>query len=248
MAAAGTVKAPSDILVRFFLAMLDAWGRSDVKVLLRSDQEVTLSLILREVQARRQQRTLVERSPVESHATMGAMERANPTLGEMWRTLKHATETRAGGRLETDQPINCWMVRHCCWIFCRYHVSADGRTPFEVLRNNSYRGGLACFGEVVWARVFEQLGQHPIEFSFSTQHVVTLSSGEAELHTTGRAAAGGSQSVQLLTEARLELMLEVPRRALQAWVCTTVSVQDECGTWTGNGSGLEKPCKLGDSH
>ena len=55
MAAALTVKAASETLVRFFLAMLDAWGRSDVKVLLRSDQEVTLTLILREVQARRQQ-------------------------------------------------------------------------------------------------------------------------------------------------------------------------------------------------
>ena len=50
----------------FFMAMLDAWGRSDVKVLLRSDQEVTLTLILREVQARRQQRTLVERSQGKS--------------------------------------------------------------------------------------------------------------------------------------------------------------------------------------
>ena len=105
MAAALTVKAASETFVRFFLAMLDAWGRSDVKVLLRSDQEVTLTLILREVQARRQQRTLVERSPVESHATMGAMERANRTMGEMLRTMKHATETRVGGRLETDHPI-----------------------------------------------------------------------------------------------------------------------------------------------
>ena len=70
MAAALTVKAASETLVRFFLDMLDAWGRSDVKVVLRSD-EVTLTLILREVQARRQQRILVERSPVESRATVG---------------------------------------------------------------------------------------------------------------------------------------------------------------------------------
>ena len=82
MAAALTVKAASKTLVRFFLAMLDAWERSDVKVLLRSDQEVTLTLILREVQARWQQRTLVERSLVESHATMGAMEKANRTMGQ----------------------------------------------------------------------------------------------------------------------------------------------------------------------
>ena len=32
MARALSVKAASDLLVRFFLAMLDAWGRSDVKV------------------------------------------------------------------------------------------------------------------------------------------------------------------------------------------------------------------------
>ena len=86
-AAALSVKAASDPQVRFFLAMLDAWGRSDVKVLLRSDHEVTFTLILREVQARRQQRISVERSPVESHATMGAMERASRTLGEMLRTM-----------------------------------------------------------------------------------------------------------------------------------------------------------------
>ena len=84
---------------------------------------------------------------------MGAMERANRTMGEMLRTMKHATETRVGGRLETDHPLISWMIRHCCWVFCRYFVRADGITPYEVLRNNSYRGGLACFGEIVWARV-----------------------------------------------------------------------------------------------
>ena len=93
-------------------------------------------------------RELRWRSPVESHATMGAMARANRTLGEMMRTMKLSTETRVGGRLETDHHLISWMIRHCCWIFCKYHVRADGRTPFEVLRNNSYRGGLACFGEL----------------------------------------------------------------------------------------------------
>ena len=71
----------------------------------------------------------------------------------MRRTTKHATETRVGGRLETDHPLISWMIRHCCWVFCGYHVRADGRTPYEVLRNNSYKGGLACFGEIVWARL-----------------------------------------------------------------------------------------------
>ena len=64
MAAALSVEAASDLLVRFFLAILDLSGRSDVKVLFNIDP------FLSEVQARRQQRTPVERSPVESHATM----------------------------------------------------------------------------------------------------------------------------------------------------------------------------------
>ena len=48
-----------------------------------------------------------------------------------------------------------------------------------------------------------------IEFSCSTQHVIALSSGEAELNATGRAAAGGLQSVQQLVEAGMEPKLEV---------------------------------------
>ena len=32
-------------------------------------------------------------------------------------------------------------------------VTCPLRTLYEVLRNNSYRGGIACFGEVVWALV-----------------------------------------------------------------------------------------------
>ena len=55
----------------------------------------------------------------------------------------------------------------------------------------------------------EQYGLHPIEFSCSKQHVIALSSGEAELYATGRAAAGGLQSVQLLVEAGMEPKLQV---------------------------------------
>ena len=98
MAAVLCVKAASDFPVRFFLSILDAWGRSEIKVVLRADQEVAVTSILREVQARRRQSALLERSPVESLATMGAMDGANRILGEMLRSMKHAAKTRIGGR------------------------------------------------------------------------------------------------------------------------------------------------------
>ena len=56
---------------------------------------------------------------------------------------------------------------------------------------------------------FEQSGSHPIDFTCSMQHVIALSSREAELYATARPAAGGLQSVQLLAEAGLNLKLEV---------------------------------------
>ena len=42
---------------------------------------------------------------MDSHATKGAMERANCTVGELLRTMKHATETKVGGRWDADHPL-----------------------------------------------------------------------------------------------------------------------------------------------
>ena len=94
MAAVLCVKAACELLVRFFAGVLDLWRRSEVKVPLRADQEVTVILVLREVKARHKQGTLLEGSPVESHATMGAMERANSCLGELLRTACNQDEDR----------------------------------------------------------------------------------------------------------------------------------------------------------
>ena len=112
MEATTTAKTTSDILVRLFLAVLYTWGRLDDKSLSRPDQEVTLSLVLREAQERHLHRSLTERSLMKSHAIIDAMERANHTLGEALRTLTHATGTRVGSRSETDEPLICWMMRH----------------------------------------------------------------------------------------------------------------------------------------
>ena len=55
----------------------------------------------------------------------------------------------------------------------------------------------------------EQHGQHLIEFSCTTQRLIALPSGETVLCVTGCAAAGGLNPVQLLTEAGMELKVEL---------------------------------------
>ena len=73
--------------------------------------------------------------------------------------------------------------------------------PQRTLLALSSAGGASSDTRRSTTGAFGQLGQHPIEFS-----CVALSSGEAELYATGR-AAGGLQ--QLLAEAGMDLMLEV---------------------------------------
>ena len=110
MAAALCVKAASELLVRVFQAILDLWPRGEA--ILRADQEVTMTP--------GEAQTLLERSPVDSHATMGVTEWADRTLGELLRATKHATETYVGGRLDTDRRMIIWMVRHCCTPHYRF--------------------------------------------------------------------------------------------------------------------------------
>ena len=74
----------------------------------------------------------------------------------------------------------------------------------------------------------EQLGQHLIEFSCTTQRLIALPSGETVLYVTGRAAAGGLNPVQLLTEAGMELKVE--------WLWT----QDIGAAHKGKGEGKSK--------
>ena len=82
----------------------------------------------------------------------------------------------------------------------------------------------------------EQLGQHLIESSRTTQSVISLPSGETVLYVTGRAAAGVLNSVQLLTEAGMELKLE--------WLWT----QDIGASHKGKGEGKSKEKDLGTNH
>ena len=74
----------------------------------------------------------------------------------------------------------------------------------------------------------EQLGQHLIEFSCTTQRLIALPSGETVLYVTGCAAAGGLNPVQLLTEAGMELKVE--------WLWT----QDIGAAHKGKGEGQEQ--------
>ena len=102
--------------------------------------------------------------------------------------------TREHAKLDWMRPMRLakFLVAHSEleWL----HQAQDVPEKYVVCGDSGWAGSET---ERSTTGAFEQLGQHPIEFSCSTQHVVALSIGEAELYATGRGAAGGLQSVQL---------------------------------------------------
>ena len=86
--------------------------------------------------------------PGDSHASIGAMERANRTLGEPLRTTKHGTETTVGGRfVQITHSSAGW----CDTVVGSIADSICGQTDGRVLRccdTAATEGGLACLAEV----------------------------------------------------------------------------------------------------
>ena len=115
---------------------------------MRADQETSLTTLLDEIKARRAQ-TLVERTAVESHQSIGAVERMNREVAGLLRTLKAALDPRIG--LEHD--LISWMIRHSAWLITRLRVRALGHTAYELIRQRKYGGSIVEFGEILWARI-----------------------------------------------------------------------------------------------
>ena len=133
-----------------------------------------------------------------------------------------------------------WMRLLCLARFLASHNEVewimwaqDIPEKYVVLGDSDWRGSDTRRST---SGTLEQLCTHPIDYDCSSQHVIALSSGEAELYPTGRAPAGVSQSVQLLAEAGLKLKLEV---LTDSTANIDISTRD--------GSGHRKLCKRGDS-
>ena len=130
-------------LAAFLMGQLAAWGLASGALVVRADQETSLTTLLDEIKARRPE-TLVERTAVESHQSIGAVERMNREVGGLLRTLKAALEARIGAKMGLDHDLISWMIRHSVWLIT---------SAYELIRQRRYGGAIAEFGEIVWARI-----------------------------------------------------------------------------------------------
>ena len=139
-------------LAALLKGQLAAWGLGSGTLVLRADRETSLTTLLHETKARKAE-TLVERTAVDSHQSIGAVERMNREVAGLLRTLKTALEARFGAKVGLEHDLISWMIRHSAWLITRFRVRASGHTAYELIRQRRYGGATVEFGEIVWARI-----------------------------------------------------------------------------------------------
>ena len=99
-------------------------------------------------------RVAVQTSPVDSHASNGAVERSIQTLRGLARTYIAGLERRCGQELPANSVWWCWAMRHAAWLYNRFHRkrSQGNLTPYEKYKHRKYGQPILQLAAAVWAR------------------------------------------------------------------------------------------------
>ena len=140
--------------------LMGQFAASSGVLVLRADQVTSLTTLLDEIKARRAE-TLLERTPVESHQLIVAVEGMNREVAGLLRPLKATLEARTLGKMKLHHDLISWVIRHSAWPTTRFRVRASGHTACELIQQRKYGGAIVEFGEIVWARIptTKKLGQ-----------------------------------------------------------------------------------------
>ena len=137
--------------IRWVMRRLQQWGLHEVR--LRTDAENSIIALAKSVQQEHKHTILLEQAAVQSHQSMGHVERAHRIIQEQVRVNRLEMEQHLGGKLRLTIGLGSWLVRHAVWQLNRFHVNVDWQnSAYERLQHRSYAGALVPFGEVVLAR------------------------------------------------------------------------------------------------
>ena len=129
-------------------------------IVYRSDQEPSIRALFESAakQLGRQIDQMVpEASSVGESQSNGRAEAAVKVFEDKLRTYKSALETRIKQRIPSSTPVLRWMAEHVCSIHNRIVCNSDGKTPFETIHGQRWRGRMVEFGEQVFYFVPKRL-------------------------------------------------------------------------------------------
>ena len=143
-------KGPVPHAVRGVCFFLQELGYT--RMVLKSDGEPSITGLVTAVQKNFQRQLIPRTSPVDDHASNGAVEAMVRSLEGLTRTSKVALEEALGVSFLPTSPILQWLVRHQCYLRNIFVVRSSGRTPFEELTMSKFQSPLLNFAEAALAK------------------------------------------------------------------------------------------------
>ena len=119
------------------------------EIVLKSDGEPAIVALKEAAKRERNERIVIEASPVKESRSNGAIESAVQQVQGQFRTMKDALENKIGARLSPNSAIIPWMVIHSARTINRYQVGEDGKTAHRRWNGEDFKRDVAEIGETV---------------------------------------------------------------------------------------------------
>ena len=133
------------------LEFMEECGDGNCDVIVKTDQEPSIGILVQDIKEMRESRTVVEESPVGSHQSNGIIERSVQGVEGQLRVLKSALEGRIGKRISAERRIVKFMAEYGAYLLNRLEVGKDGKTAYERVRGKKGRVLGVEFGEkLLW--------------------------------------------------------------------------------------------------
>ena len=118
-----------------FLEFIEENGDAEGTVILKSDQELAMELLVSElVEARPDGRAIVEGAPKQIKGSNGVVERAAQEIEGGIRSLFLGLEERLGRHLDVRERIVAFMPEYASYVLNRLSVGQDGLVAYERIR------------------------------------------------------------------------------------------------------------------
>ena len=115
----------------------------------------------------RPEKIMFEESPVGESKSNGEIERAVQEAQGRIRSVKLNLESRYGRRIQRNENIVPWMIRHAVQMRNRVAIGQDGKTSWKILKGRDFKRDVAEFGECVWYLEAKSVGKDKFDTRWS---------------------------------------------------------------------------------
>eukprot|EP00971_Amphidinium_carterae_P183211 3635804-Amphidinium_carterae.1 len=134
--------------VDWAIAVLRSVGSQPCRIL--TDAEDSIKALANAVVDKMANGSIVRQAPRSSHQSVGAVERYHAELHGHIRAMKTELEQKLSKKVELQNPLYAWLVKHVSWLIPRFSKYGD-MTPYQRLYGIACDTAVVHFAELVLA-------------------------------------------------------------------------------------------------